>query len=139
MTLQRARSLASRWSRGCLCSLRHVEAEEYHKLFLALLEEEPLLDEEGLELLRFLKEQYFCTWFDGLRLLIPAGAGMRIQKALALTDRPAASPDEAQAALLAWLKKRGGRAYPALVGFICLETDSTIPISANWIERAVPP
>ena len=36
-------------------------------------------------------------------------------------------------------KKRGGRAYPALVGFICLETDSTIPISANWIERAVPP
>ena len=80
------------------------------KPILALLEEEPLLDEEGLELLRFLKEQYFCTWFDGLRLLIPAGAGMRIQKALALTGRPAASPDEAQAALLAWLKKRGGRA-----------------------------
>lgn len=29
--------------------------------------------------------------------------------------------------------------YPAFVGFICLDTDSTMPISANWMERAVPP
>ena len=28
---------------------------------------------------------------------------------------------------------------PALVGFICLETLRTIPISASWMESAVPP
>lgn len=48
MTLQRARSLASRWSRGHLCSLRHGEAEEYHKLFLALLEERIKQEKEVL-------------------------------------------------------------------------------------------
>lgn len=47
MTLQRARSLASRWSRGCLCSLRHGEAEEYHKLFLSLLEERIKQEQTG--------------------------------------------------------------------------------------------
>ena len=36
-------------------------------------------------------------------------------------------------------KSGAGGAYPALVGFICRDTDSTIPISANWMERAVPP
>lgn len=28
---------------------------------------------------------------------------------------------------------------PAFVGRICLDTDSTTPISANWIDSAVPP
>jgi len=32
-----------------------------------------------------------------------------------------------------------GYSYPALVGFICLETDSTTPISASCMARAVPP
>lgn len=48
MTLQRARSLASRWSQGHLCFLRYGEAEEYHKLFLALLEERIKQEKEVL-------------------------------------------------------------------------------------------
>ena len=36
-------------------------------------------------------------------------------------------------------KSGAGSAYPALVGFICRDTDSTMPISASWMERAVPP
>ena len=29
--------------------------------------------------------------------------------------------------------------YPALVGFISMKTDSTTPISASWMDSAVPP
>ncbi len=43
----------------------------------AVLEEEPVLTEEGLFLLRWLRENTFCTWFDALSVLIPAGYGLR--------------------------------------------------------------
>lgn len=43
----------------------------------SLLDAEPLLDAQGLSLLAFIREQTFCTWFDALRLLIPAGIGMK--------------------------------------------------------------
>ncbi|MDR2932845.1 MAG: primosomal protein N' [Oscillospiraceae bacterium] len=47
------------------------------KAVAAVLDAEPLLDEQGLVLLRYLKEQTFCTWFDALRLLIPAGIDIK--------------------------------------------------------------
>ena len=31
----------------------------------------------GLDLLRWLRENTFCTWFDALSVLIPAGYGLR--------------------------------------------------------------
>ena len=37
MTLERAKRLAKQWANGRFCSLRHGEAEEYHKMFLSLL------------------------------------------------------------------------------------------------------
>ena len=37
MTRERAKSLASKWSAGCVCNLREGEAEEYHKMFYDLL------------------------------------------------------------------------------------------------------
>jgi len=43
-----------------------------------VLDEEPLLSEEGLWLLRALKATAFCTWGDALHTLIPPGAGMRL-------------------------------------------------------------
>ena len=41
---------------------------------------EPVLDEELLRLLRWLKAETFCTWYDGLRVLLPGGYGMRTQR-----------------------------------------------------------
>lgn len=43
----------------------------------AALEEEPALNEEGLYLLRWLRENTFCTYFEALSVLIPAGYGLR--------------------------------------------------------------
>lgn len=38
MTRQRALRLAREWSQGHVCSLRNGEAEEYHAMFVAMLE-----------------------------------------------------------------------------------------------------
>jgi len=42
---------------------------------------EPVLDSEMLSLLRWLKAETFCTWFDGLKVLLPGGYGMRTRTA----------------------------------------------------------
>jgi len=43
-----------------------------------VLDTEPLLNEEGLYLLRALRATTFCTWGDALHVLIPPGAGMKL-------------------------------------------------------------
>ncbi len=53
------------------------ESDTPLKPVAAVLEEEPVLTEEGLFLLRWLRENTFCTWFDALSVLIPAGYGLR--------------------------------------------------------------
>ena len=54
MTKQRALRLAREWAQGHSCSLRNGEAEEYHAMFAAMLEEsmpnEPLTFEERREM-----------------------------------------------------------------------------------------
>ena len=49
------------------------------KPILSVVDETPALDEEGLWLLRLLKETTFCTWFDALSVLLPAGFGVRVR------------------------------------------------------------
>lgn len=44
----------------------------------AALDREPLLNEEMLRLAGWLKEHTFCTYFDALRVLLPAGVSMRM-------------------------------------------------------------
>ena len=54
------------------------------KPVLSVVDRQPVLDAEGLMLLRWLKENTFCTWFDALSVLLPAGFGVRIQQLYAL-------------------------------------------------------
>lgn len=58
----------------------------------ACLEEEPALDEEGLFLLKWLRENTFCTYFDALSVLLPLGYGLSGQEAYSLI-RGAESPE----------------------------------------------
>ena len=51
MTIERAKRLAKQWANGRLCSLRHGEAEEYHKMFLSLLCREQEQLESNLKVL----------------------------------------------------------------------------------------
>lgn len=56
---------------------RRGEAPGGLKELSEILDPVPLLEEEGLFLLRYLKSHTFCGWFDALRALIPAGLGVR--------------------------------------------------------------
>ena len=52
----------------------------------APLEETPLLTVSQLRLAAFLRDRYFCTFYDAVRLMLPAGAWFRARSTFSLTD-----------------------------------------------------
>ena len=48
------------------------------KPVLALLDQTPLLNEEAVQLVYWMKERYFCTFFDAVKLLLPVGINLKV-------------------------------------------------------------
>lgn len=49
------------------------------KPILALLDEEPVLDQEGIRLALWVREQCFCTVYEAVRAMLPAGLWFSLQ------------------------------------------------------------
>ena len=60
-------------------------AEEKLKPIDCCLDEEPLLTEHQLRLAAFLRERYFCTFYDAIRCMLPAGLWFRTKNTFTLT------------------------------------------------------
>ena len=77
--------------------------EQPLKPVLALLDEEPVLTEEQLRLAYFMRERFFCTVYDAVRAMLPAGLwfdedGRRRAKDKSMEMvRLAIEPEEAEA------------------------------------------
>lgn len=63
---------------GIILELVDVEENKELKAIAAVLDQAPLLSDEGIHLLCWLKQRYFCTLFDAVRLLLPAGMHLRL-------------------------------------------------------------
>ena len=50
------------------------------------LDEEPILTEKQLRLAAFLRERYFCTFYDAIRTMLPAGLWFRTKDTFFLTE-----------------------------------------------------
>ena len=48
------------------------------KEIISVLDETPLLSEEMLKLAEYIKETTFCTYFEALKIMLPAGINMKI-------------------------------------------------------------
>ena len=79
-----------------------------------VLEEEPLLTAGQLRLAAFLRERYFCTFFDAIRAMLPAGAWFHTKALFSLTEdrswKTASIRKEGAPALLRRLEELGGQA-----------------------------
>jgi len=51
-----------------------------------LLDETPMVSQEMLRLAAFLRERYFCTFYDAIRTMLPAGAWFRSSDTYRLTE-----------------------------------------------------
>ena len=79
-----------------------------------VLDEEPLLTAGQLRLAAFLRERYFCTFFDAIRAMLPAGAWFHTRALFSLTEdrswKTASIRKEGALPLLQRLEKLGGQA-----------------------------
>ena len=50
------------------------------------LDEEPVLDERMLRLAAFMRDRYFCTFFDAIRVMLPGGLWFHAKDRYELTD-----------------------------------------------------
>ena len=65
-----------------------VEAGDESKLKAVerVLDEEPVLTENQLRLAAFLRERYFCTFYDAIRTMLPAGLWFQSRQRFSLTE-----------------------------------------------------
>ncbi len=56
------------------------------KTVTCALDESPLLSEEMLRLAAFMRERYFCTYFDAVRAMLPAGLWFQTNHVFSLTQ-----------------------------------------------------
>ena len=88
-------------------TLLETESPANLKPITELLDAQPLLSSEGVALLRYLREQTFCTYFDALRLLIPAGLEVVFTAFYTPANGAEAPPDSVQTEILTLLKDKG--------------------------------
>lgn len=93
--------------------------EEGLKPIEKCLDEEPILTETQLRLAAFMRERYFCTFYDAIRAMLPAGLWFRTKETLALTEdrswKDRTIRKDGARALLEFLESLGGEAEEGAV------------------------
>jgi primosomal protein N' (replication factor Y) len=67
----------NRKRQGIILSLSHSSAENL-KSILSVIDEEPVLSADMLEIAVFMKEHYFCTLYDAVKTMLPAGINYKL-------------------------------------------------------------
>ena len=63
----------NRRSEGVVLALSESSEHEKLKAVLAVLDEEPVLSEEQIRLALFMRERFFCTVYEAVKAMLPAG------------------------------------------------------------------
>ena len=104
---------SNRRTEGVVLSVEEGSGEKL-KPMDRILDEEPVLSSTMLRLAVFLRERYFCTFFDAVRVMLPTGLWFKSRDSYALTedsswrDATIRQPDAVK--LLAVLSDCGGTA-----------------------------
>ncbi|MBQ6799277.1 MAG: primosomal protein N' [Oscillospiraceae bacterium] len=104
----------NRRSEGIVLSVEEGEDPSL-KFIESVLDHEPLLDAEMLRLAAFLRERFFCTFYDAVKAILPAGVFVRAETVYVRTERPVDVADEDEKALLAFVEELGGSASEAVL------------------------
>ena len=88
------------------------ETPEKIKSVTSVLDEKPLLGDEMLQLVSYLREKYFCTYFDAVRLMLPAGLSYSIKKNFTLKEdwqENAVLFTDSEIRVLTFIQSKGGK------------------------------
>ena len=116
---------------GVVLSLEAVESGEL-KTVEQRLDEQPLLSHRSLKMAAFLRERYFCTFYDAIRAMLPAGLWFQSKETVSLTEDRSwkenckRQPDAL--ALLRFLEDCGGQTEESSLRQVLPEEENTFEI-----------
>lgn len=103
-------------------------SEDKLKPVESCLDDGPILTETQLRLAAFLRERYFCTFFDAIRIMLPAGLWFRTRLTVSLTEerswKDKTIRKEGAAELLELLENLGGTAQEEALRNLIPDEDS---------------
>ena len=70
----------NRASEGIILALAEAPRRPELKAVSAVLDDRPVLTAAQLKLALWLRERYFCTLYDGVKAILPAGLWYRLQE-----------------------------------------------------------
>ena len=70
----------NRTSEGIVLARTHGEKVQGLKPLLSVLDREPVLDGDGISLALWLRQRYFCTLFEAVKTILPAGLWYQIRE-----------------------------------------------------------
>lgn len=127
----------NRTTEGIVLAIQPGEGGEL-KPVEAALEDEPLLTQLQLRLAAFLRERYFCTFYDAIRAMLPAGAWFRMKSTLRLTSdrswKEKKLRKEGAAQILQRLEAMGGAADQSALRD-CLPGEEKFYEAVNYLIR----
>ena len=82
----------NRKRQGLVLELENQPVTQQLKEVTTLVDSEPVLNEEQLKMLEYLRTSTFCTYYDALKVLIPSGIGLKVD--LLCTLNPMKIPEE---------------------------------------------
>ncbi len=76
----------NRGSEGIVLAITQEDTALRMKEILALLDDTPVLDDQGIQLALWLRERYFCTVYDGVKAMLPAGLYFSLRDCLVMQE-----------------------------------------------------
>lgn len=115
----------NRTSEGIILSIDHEQRRNALKALIAVLDEESVLGTVQIRLALWMRERYFCTLYDAVKTLLPAGLLYRIRESYTLAvDRETAlnsGENERESRILETVIAQGGSAETEILQLACGE------------------
>lgn len=109
---------------GMIFSVKQAEIKDLKSL-LSIIDSEPVLTEELLGMCEHLHESVFCTYYDAVHTMLPAGIGYKLVDFYSANEEFAdiSLLNETEREVYLYLKKFGEKAEGALKSELCVEKD----------------
>ena len=118
---------ANKRTEGIVLTVENGSADKL-KAIERCLDEAPVLTESQLRLAAFLRERYFCTFFDAIRVMLPAGLWFRTKLTVSLTEdrswKEKTLRKENARAVLELLENMGGQAQEDALRSLIADEDA---------------
>ena len=120
----------NRTSEGVILGIDHEKRREELKVLTSVLDDESVLGSTQIKLALWLRERYFCTLYDAVKTLLPAGLLYRIRELYTLSvDRETAlesGKNERECRVLETIVAHGGSAELDTIRLACGDDVSTV-------------